>query len=226
MRRLGVREQPVAGPQRRAATAVDHVPGDDRAVGAGDVLGAVARAVVDDQDRGRHAADLWRDPVEDPADVVGLVVGGHEHADPVAEAAGVPVDVETAPRRGPRAPPESSLVIREPWLSARRTSRNRIRIAKIATPTIRVPFSRSNENAESSASGISVPGDDRQAERDRQQDEDIGVAERRAGARSRSRRCSAASARPTARIAVSSGGKSPATSIAGAGRIERRPAAP
>ena len=30
-------------------------------------------------------------------------------------------------------------------------------MAKIATPMIRVPFSRSNENAESSASGISVP---------------------------------------------------------------------
>ena len=69
------------------------------------------------------------------------------------------------------------MVIREPWLSARRTSRNRIRIAKIATPTIRVPFSRSNENAESSASGISVPATTASAERDQQQDQHVGVAQ-------------------------------------------------
>ena len=95
--RPGVGEQPVAGPQRRAAAAVDHVAGDDRAVGAGDVLGAVARAVVDDQDRGRDPADLGRDPVEHRADVVGLVVGGDQDRDPVAEALRMPGDAELLP---------------------------------------------------------------------------------------------------------------------------------
>ena len=47
-------------------------------------------------------------------------------------------------------------MIRDPWLSARSTSRKRIRIANTATPTIRVPFVRSNEKADSRASGISV----------------------------------------------------------------------
>ena len=50
-------------------------------------------------------------------------------------------------------------------------------IANTATPTIRVPFSRSNENAESSASGISVAATIRMAERDREQDQDVGVAQ-------------------------------------------------
>ena len=90
-------EQPVAGAQRRAAAAVDHVAGDDRAVGAGDLLGAVARAVVDDERRRANAADLGRDPVEHLADVVGLVVGGDEHADAVAEALRVAGGAELLP---------------------------------------------------------------------------------------------------------------------------------
>ena len=84
--RARVGEQPVAGAQRGAAAAVDHVAGDDRAVLGGDLAGAVARAVVDDQDRGLDPADLIRNPVEDVADAVGLVVGGDQHADPVPEA--------------------------------------------------------------------------------------------------------------------------------------------
>ena len=48
----GFDHQPVAGPQGRAAAAVDHVAGDDRAVLARHVGGAVARAVVDDEHGG------------------------------------------------------------------------------------------------------------------------------------------------------------------------------
>ena len=55
--RARVGHQPVAGPQRGAAAAVDHVARDGRAVGAGDVARAVARAVVDDQHGGLDAAD-------------------------------------------------------------------------------------------------------------------------------------------------------------------------
>ena len=183
------------------------VAGDDRAVVAGDLVGAVARAVVDDQHRGRLAADLAGHPIEHLADVVGLVVGGDQDRDPVAEALGVPGGAELLPgeplerRRRAAARRASSAPARAA------SSRNRIRIANIATPTIRVPFSRSNENASSSASGISVAGDDRQPERDQR----AGSARRRcaarAGARSRSRRPRAPSTSPTARIAVSSGGR-------------------
>ena len=55
-----------------------------------------------------------------------------------------------------------------------------MRIAKTATPTIRVPFSRSNENAERIASSSSVPETSASAERDREQDQDVGVAQRAA----------------------------------------------
>ena len=48
-------------------------------------------------------------------------------------------------------------MIREPCESARTTSRNRIRIANTATPTIRVPFERLNENALRIVSRSSVP---------------------------------------------------------------------
>ena len=68
-------------------------------------------------------------------------------------------------------------MIREPWLSARRTRRKRITIANTATPTILVPFSRWNENADSSASGISVPATIEDPERDREQDQHVGVAQ-------------------------------------------------
>ena len=55
---LGARvgHQPVAGAQRGAAAAVDHVPRDRGAVRARDVARAVARAVVDHQHRGLDAA--------------------------------------------------------------------------------------------------------------------------------------------------------------------------
>ena len=43
------------------------------------------------------AADLGRDPVEHRADVVGLVVGGDEDADPVAELLRVAGDAELLP---------------------------------------------------------------------------------------------------------------------------------
>ncbi len=84
----GVDHQPVAGAQRRTAAAVDHVAGDDRAVLGGDVAGAVARAVVDDEHLGPHAADLGRHPLEHVADVLGLVIGGDDDRDLAAEALG------------------------------------------------------------------------------------------------------------------------------------------
>ena len=62
---LGARfdHQPVAGAQRGAAAAIDHVAGDDGAVLGGDLAGAVAGAVVDDQHlrlaRRRPAAGIW-----------------------------------------------------------------------------------------------------------------------------------------------------------------------
>ena len=52
----------------------------------GDVAGAVAGAVVDDQHLGADAADLGRHLVEHVADVLGLVVGGDEDRDLAAEA--------------------------------------------------------------------------------------------------------------------------------------------
>ncbi len=45
----GVGHQPVAGAKRGAAAAVDHVARDRDPVLAGDVAGAVPRAVVDDE---------------------------------------------------------------------------------------------------------------------------------------------------------------------------------
>ena len=84
--RARVGEQPIAGAKRGAAAAIDQVAGDDRAVLGGDLAGAVPRAVVDDENRGLEPADLIRNPVEDIADAVGLVVGGDQHAELVPEA--------------------------------------------------------------------------------------------------------------------------------------------
>ena len=67
------------------------------AVRPGDLVGAVARAVVDDEDRGLDPAHLGRDPVEHRADVVGLVVGGDQDADAVAEALRVAGGAELLP---------------------------------------------------------------------------------------------------------------------------------
>ena len=77
----------------------------------------------------------------------------------------------------PSSAPESWRDSRDVWVSARTTSPKRITIAKIATPTIRVPFSRSNENADEQRIGDLGAGDDRQPERDEQQDQDVGVAQ-------------------------------------------------
>ena len=52
----------------------------------GDVAGPVAGAVVDDERLDRDPADLRRHPVEDVADVVGLVVGGDHDRDLALEA--------------------------------------------------------------------------------------------------------------------------------------------
>src|SRR6185295_11382655 len=76
----------VAGAQRRAASAVDQVPGDRRPSLRGDVRGAIAGAVVDDQGGGLEPTDLGRNPVEDVTDAVGLVVGRDQDADLVAES--------------------------------------------------------------------------------------------------------------------------------------------
>ncbi len=67
---------------------------------------------------------------------------------------------------------------RAPCASARTVSTNRIRIAKTATPTIRVPFSRSNEKAERIASRISVPATSASPSASAEQDQDVAVAKR------------------------------------------------
>jgi hypothetical protein len=100
--------------------------------------------------------------------------------------------------------------MREPCESARRISRKRIRTAKTTTPTIRVPFSRSNENAERMVSRISVPETIASPSA-------ITSRIRTSALRSWRRRqianpaTTTASASPTARIAVSSGGMRSAT---------------
>jgi hypothetical protein len=73
------------------------VAGDRRAVLARDVAGAVARAVVDDEDRGLDAADRLRDARQDLADVVLLVVGRDDDGDLVLEALGQPYEAPEAP---------------------------------------------------------------------------------------------------------------------------------
>src|SRR5215211_6423405 len=117
----------------------------------------------------------------------------------------------------PSSTAESSLVIREPCESARSTRRKRIRIANTATPTIRVPFSRSKENAERIASGISVPATITSPS--------ATTSRMRTSAFRSERRRQIANAptappttSPTARIAVSSGGKRSARGMATGGR--------
>ena len=97
-------------------------------------------------------------------------------------------------------------------MSARTTSRNRITIAKTATPTIRVPFPRSNEKAESSASRSSVPETIASAERDHEEDQHVGVSQRAAA--------------PDREAAISSGEDQPARADRGqlSGKTRSRPA--
>ena len=83
----GVGEQPVTGAKRGAAAAVDHVAGDGRAVGTWRRPAVPSREPSSTTSVAvAHAADRGRDPVEHLADVVGLVVGGDEDADAIAEA--------------------------------------------------------------------------------------------------------------------------------------------
>ena len=65
----------VAGLERRSLAAVDRVADDVGAEPRRDGRGAVARAVVDDQDVRRQPGDLRRDLGEDGRQVVGLVEG-------------------------------------------------------------------------------------------------------------------------------------------------------
>ena len=81
-----------------------------------------------------------------------------------------------------------------------------MRIAKIATPTIRVPFSRSNENASSSASGSSVPATTARPSASEQEMRTSALRSDRRRAIAKAAR-PIASTSPTARIAVSSGGR-------------------
>jgi hypothetical protein len=84
--RAGVDHQAIARAQRGAAAEVGHVPRHRRAVGAGDLPGPVARAVVDDEHRGADAADRGRDPREHLPDAVLLVVRRDDDGHAVAEA--------------------------------------------------------------------------------------------------------------------------------------------
>ena len=99
--------QPVAGAQRRAAAAVGHVAGDRGAVLGGDVAGAVAGAVVDDQHLGRArrrprpASGRARGRCSRPRCRRGRGSRSCRGSAPAAPPGGTP------PRRAPRAPPRA-----------------------------------------------------------------------------------------------------------------------
>ena len=173
----GFDHQPVAGAQRRAAAAVDHVAGDDRAVLGGDVAGPVARAVVDDQHRGLDAADLARHQVEHLADVLGLVVGGDEDRDPAAEAL--------------RQLRLAELLPGQPLEHRRELARVARRLRERPQDQEEEDEDREDGEAEDAAAvallegeggeqlvGQLGAGDDRQAEPDEQQDQHVDVAQR------------------------------------------------
>ena len=158
------------------AAAVDHVAGDDRAVGGGDLAGAVARAVVDDQDRGLDPADLGGDPVEDRADVVGLVVGGDEDADLVAEALRMAGDAELLPgealehRRELAGDPRA--LAQRPQHEQEEDQDREHGDADDPGPVLALERERREQRV-----GDLGRGDDQDPERDREQDEDVGVAQ-------------------------------------------------
>ena len=155
--RAGVGHQPVAGPQRRAAAAVDHVPRDHGAVPAPPSSPVSSR----EPSSTTRTRSLPRRPragsVEHLADALGLVVGGdHDARSCPRKRSGWPASRNSS-QASPSSTAESCGDPRRSAVSARTTSRNRIRIANTATPTIRVPFERLNEKALRIVSRSSVP---------------------------------------------------------------------
>ncbi len=179
---LGARvdHQPVAGAQRRAAAAVDHVAGDHGAVLGGHVAGAVARAVVDDQHRGLHPADLGRHQVQHVADVLGLVVGGDEDRDLAAEARRAGRPGGTPPRRAPRARRRAGGSCAPACESARRIEQEEDEDREDGEaedpPAVALLEGEGGEQLV----GQLGAGDDRQANPGREQDQHVGVAQRAA----------------------------------------------
>ena len=175
----------------------------------GDVAGAVARAVVDDEHRGRHAADLGRHQVEHVADVLGLVVGGDEDRDLVAEAL--------------RQLRLAELLPGEPLERRRELARVARRLRERPQDQQEEDEDREDGEAEDAAAvalfegeggeqlvGDFGAGDERQAEAGGEQDQHVDVAQRAAAQRSRRRRAPTAAISPALRSAVSSAGKMPA----------------
>ena len=70
---------------------------DDRAGVLGDVAGAITRAVVDDKHGRRAATHFARELLKHDADVLSLVVGGHEDRDLPSEMGGVTIAAKTLP---------------------------------------------------------------------------------------------------------------------------------
>ena len=208
---LGARvgEQAVAGAKRRAAAAVDHVARDRRRRRARPrrrcrrASRRRRRARRSARRRPRSGASRARRRCSRARCRRGRGSRSCRRSARCGRRGG------SAPRRGPRARPESSRVTREPWASARTTRTNRIRIAKTATPTMRVPFSRSKEKAERIVSRSSVPETSARpsASPSRIRTSPLRSERRREIAKAAS---AAASTRPPTRSAVSSSGKSAA----------------
>ena len=149
------------------------------AVLGGDVAGPVARAVVDDQHRGPDAADLVRDPVEDVADVLGLVVGGDDDGDPPPEPLRQRRLAELLPgepleHRGELARVAGGLRERSQDQDEEDEDREH---GEAEDPAAVALFEREGREQRVGDFGA---GDERQPEPGEEQDQDVGVAQRAA----------------------------------------------
>ena len=148
--------------------------GDRGAVLAGHRIGSVARAVIDDEDRGRDPAHLGRQAIEDVADVVDLVVGRDQDRNPVAKALRLAGGAELLPGE----PLErAAQLLREPRSLRERTQNQQEedhdcedRDADDAGPVLALE----REGGEQRVGDLG-PGDDRERQRDREEDEHVGV---------------------------------------------------
>ena len=123
-----------------------------------------------------EAADLGGDAVQDGADVVGLVVGGDEDADLVAEVVRIAGDAELLPGEALEHPGE---LARDPRSLAQRPEHEQEEDQDREHGDAHDPGAVRALEREGRQQGVGDlgGGDDQDPGRDQQQDEDVGVAQ-------------------------------------------------
>ena len=158
----------------------------------------------------RDAADLGRHPVEDVADVLGLVVGGDRGSRSCPrKRSGSPAWRNSSQAR-PSSAAESWRALRAACESARRIEQEEDEDREDGEAEDAAAVALLEGEGGEQAVGDFGAGDERQAEAGGEQDQHVDVAQRAAARRPRRRPAPTRASSPALRSAVSSAGKMPA----------------